>query len=74
MVQELCRDIRLVEKVLQVADECEMEYMHMEQDHGRGHPNLNPLRVTSSDDGDLDEPIDEAALNSSRGLLGFFFR
>jgi hypothetical protein len=44
MVQELCRDIRLVEKVLQVAEECEMEYMHMVQDHGRGHPNSNPLR------------------------------
>ena len=74
MIQERCRDHRLVEKVLQVADECEMEYMHMEQDHGRGNPNTNPLRVTSSDDGDLDDNIDEAALNSSRGLLGFFFR
>ena len=74
MIQERCRDHRLVEKVLQVADECEMEYMHMEQDHGRGNPNTNPLRVTSSDDGDLDDNMDEAALNSSRGLLGFFFR
>lgn len=74
MIQERCRDHRLVEKVLQVADECEMEYMHMEQDHGGGNPNTNPLRVTSSDDGDLDDNIDEAALNSSRGLLGFFFR
>jgi dihydroneopterin aldolase len=27
MVQETCRDQRLVEKLLEVADECEMDYM-----------------------------------------------
>jgi myosin heavy subunit len=71
MIQEKCRDHRLVEKVLQVADECEMDYL---DDGGGGHHHHQQHRVAPMGDPDLDEPVDEAALNSSRGLLGFFFR
>ncbi len=31
MIQDQCRDHRLVERVLQVADECEMDYMQMDE-------------------------------------------
>jgi myosin V len=66
MIQEKCRDHRLVERVLQVADECEMELIH----HDDGH-----RMVATSEEPDLDDDeMDGTDMNSSRGLLGFFFR
>jgi chromosome segregation ATPase len=59
MVQETCRDQRLVEKVLVVADECEMDYMTA------GEHQLS----SREDDAD-----DHNALDGSRSsLFGYFF-
>ena len=59
MVQDQCRDHRLVERVLEVADECEMEYMTQ----GEGG------RVARSRD---DEDGHEADLGASKsGILGY---
>jgi len=68
IIQEKCRDHRLVEKVLELVDTCESDYTTMEES--------GAARVPSIDEGDLDDDNgdDEVAMNSSRGLLGFFFR
>jgi hypothetical protein len=57
MVQESCRDHRLVEKVLQVADECEMEYMTAGEDR------------YSPEDGE--EAMNSSTRTSS--IFGYFF-
>lgn len=70
MIQEKCRDHKLVEKVLQVADECDMEYMPMDAHHDR--TNATPHEDDDEDDEDGDR-FPDGDPNSSRGLLGFFF-
>ena len=70
MIQDQCRDHRLVERVLEVADECEMEYMTQgEAGGGLGvHHRVTTGRGRAGDDDD-DGPTD---LGSSRsGLLGY---
>lgn len=63
MIQDQCRDHRLVERVLQVADECEMDYMQM--DEHRVAPNTQSNIMDEND-----------ANNQSRsrifGYLNFF--
>lgn len=66
MVQEKCRDHRLVEKVLQVADECEMDFMQMED-----------TRLPPGEDSEEPDMMDEDALNNQSkssifGYLNFF--
>jgi predicted nuclease with TOPRIM domain len=59
MIQESCRDNRLVEKVLTVADECEMEYM------SSGEPAFEPQ--APSQDSALND-----SRSSIFGYLNFF--
>jgi FtsZ-binding cell division protein ZapB len=58
MVQEACRDHRLVEKVLEVADECEMDYMTA-GDERQLSPREDPDALNSS--------------MTRSSLLGYFF-
>jgi myosin-5 len=57
LISETCRDHRLVEKVLTVADEVEMDYMA-----GTGGSNPSPPEDDMENTG-----------NSSRGILSYFF-
>jgi myosin-5 len=58
MVQESCRDHRLVEKVLQVADECEMEYMTAGEDrYSRGEDEAEAMNGSTR----------------TSGIFGYFF-
>jgi myosin-5 len=66
MVQEKCRDHRLVEKVLQVADECEMDFLQMEE-----------TRLPLGEESEEPDMMDEDALNNQSkssifGYLNFF--
>jgi myosin-5 len=58
LIQENCRDHRLVERVLTVADEVEMDYMS-------GHD--RPVNQSDDEDG-----LEETG-NNSRGLFSYFF-
>ena len=75
LIQDHCRDSRLVEKVLQVADECEMEFMNMEeQRHSSigGPPDAPDPRQTQQPT--HNEGFGGEDLNSSKsGLFGYFF-
>mmetsp|Transcript_5567 Transcript_5567/g.6162 ORF Transcript_5567/g.6162 Transcript_5567/m.6162 type:complete len:1417 (-) Transcript_5567:19-4269(-) len=65
IVQENCRDHRLVERVLNVADKVEMDFIP--GSHER------PVDPNEIDDDDDDDDIIEAGNNSRGGLLGYFF-
>ena len=63
MVQESCRDHRLVERVLQVADECEIDFMQTEE--------LRPPPLGETGEIDEDE-LNNQSKSSIFGYLNFF--
>lgn len=65
MIQERCRDSRLVERVLQVADDVEMEYMSAAERQGGGYY-PEAAAVQGSEEHNLNG-------KSPKSFLGYFF-